>query len=48
MITMKALRDQWAGFGPKVHYFTYPNGEEGNQTYHVLTQYRQGLVFEFR
>ena len=37
----------WAGQGPEVFHLQYPRGIEGNQTYHYVTRYRQGIQFNF-
>ena len=37
----------WAGQGPEVIHLQYPRGDEGNQTYHYVMRYRQGIQFNF-
>ena len=45
-IVPKANRKQWAGLGPIMHYEKFPEGA-GQQTFHKVERYRQGVVFRF-
>jgi len=38
----------WAGLGPIAYYKTFPSGGPGQQYYHKVIRYRQGVVFEFK
>ena len=40
--------DTWAGWGAQTYFPEYPRGGRGQQTYHKVIRYRQGVVMEFR
>lgn len=40
--------DTWAGWGAQTYFPEYPRGARGQQTYHKVIRYRQGVVLEFR